>query len=182
MNLGALRSHVFLLGPHGCGKGTLGRALGAHGYEHISVGALGRLARKRQFVGNVPMKLQLLMLRHVPGTPLAGPAVDHLVEHVRSCGRVVVDGFPGSIDHLAALGDLQLWSFVYVYAPKATRETRLIERAERTSRNWTPGGHSERDLALPALCRDLRARTTLHVFNNAPARLEHESVLMPLQA
>jgi hypothetical protein len=146
------------------------------------VGALGRLARKRQFVSNVPMKLQLLMLRHVPGTPLAGQVVEHLVEHVRSCSRVVVDGFPGSIEHLAALGDLEQWSFVYVYAPKTEREKRLTERAQRTSRNWTAGGHSERDLALPALWRDLRARTTLHVFNNTPTRLEHESVLTPLAA
>lgn len=182
MNLEDLRPRVFLLGPHGSGKGRLGRALGAHGYFHISVGALGRLARRRQFVSDVPMRLQLLMSRHEPGTPLAGQAVDHLVDHVRSRQRVVVDGFPGSTDHLAVLGDLELWSFVYVYTPKVIREARLMHRAEKTVRKWTPGGLSARDLALPHLCREIRERTTLHVFNNAAHQIEHESILTTLRA
>ncbi len=43
---GNVGSHVFLLGPHGCGKSTIGRHLAAQGYAHISIGLIGRLARR----------------------------------------------------------------------------------------------------------------------------------------
>lgn len=162
---------VFLIGPHGSGKSSIGRSLTHHGYQHISIGALRRLALRNKIPADIPARLLFLMARHVPGTPLPEPAVALLIDHMQRCPRIVVDGFPATVAHLAALGDLSEWSFVYAYAPRAARQSRLLARAETTPRGWVPGRTSERDLALPALCRELRVRTDLAFFNNSTSPL-----------
>ncbi|MFP3637492.1 hypothetical protein [Paraburkholderia sp. SIMBA_054] len=162
---------TFLIGPHGSGKSSLGRAMTAQGYKHLSIGTLARLVKRHRRPADIPGKLLFELARHEPGTPLAPRAVDRLVEYITTLPRVVVDGFPATREHLAALGDLSEWSFVYVYTPRQVRETRLVARAETTPRGWTPGGKSERDLALPPLCGALRESKSLSFFDNSASPL-----------
>ena len=178
MNTPIFGDRTCLLGPHGSGKSSLGRALIAHGYEHIDVGAVSRLARRNLIPSNIPGRLRILLTRHVPGTPLDPLTVKELLEHIRSRPRIVVNGFPASVEHLDAIGALDELSFVYVHTPRPEREARLILRAQTTPRGWQPGGRSERDLALPNLCRSLRERGTLRFFSNSatPLRLDLDVV------
>lgn len=175
MNAALLGNRICLLGPHGSGKSSVGRALIAHGYEHISIGAVARLARRNLNPSNIPGRLRIVLARHRPGSPLDPLAVSELLDHIRSRPRIVVDGFPASVEHLAAIGALDELIFVYVYTPRPAREARLIVRAQTTPRGWQPGGRSERDIALPALCRALRERGNLRFFNNAASPLKLES-------
>ncbi|MBN3760951.1 hypothetical protein [Burkholderia sp. Ac-20365] len=171
MNPPRFGPRTFLIGPHGSGKSSLGRALAQHGYEHLSIGTLARLIKRKRRPSDIPGRLILELARHEPGTPLAPRAATVLIEFLRQRPRIAVDGFPATAEHLQLLGDLADWSFVYVHTPRQNRETRLIARAETTPRGWTPGRKSERDLALPALCQALRGRTRLHFFDNAQSPL-----------
>lgn len=161
-------THLFLLGPHGCGKSTWGKVLATQGYVHLSVGQIARLARRRQRPSDIPTRLVLLLSRHVPGHPMEESAARELLDHARSLDRVVIDGFPGDVGHLALIDDIDRWGFVYLRTPRELREERLLARAQQSRRNWTPGGRSARDEALPALCRALReARRLVSVSNDA---------------
>lgn len=159
-------SHVFLLGPHGCGKSTIGRHLAAQGYAHISIGLIGRLARRGARPADIPLRLLQVMSRHVPGDPLDPRAAIELLDHARSLEKVVIDGFPAHIEHLALLHDIDRWQFVYVLTPRQIREQRLMARAETTNRGWTPGLKSARDGLLPALCWHLRSKGKLLRHSN----------------
>ncbi|WP_321935564.1 AAA family ATPase [Paraburkholderia sp. J8-2] len=163
-------THLFLLGPHGCGKSTWGKALTAHGYVHLSVGLIARLARKRQRPSDIPGRLLLRLARHVPGQPMDDAAARELLDFARTLERVVIDGFPGHADHLSLLDDRERWRFVYLLTPRPVREQRLLQRAQDSLRSWTPGGRSARDEALPDLCRALRDRHALTCVSNAEAR------------
>jgi adenylate kinase family enzyme len=174
MNAALFGDRICLLGPHGAGKSSVGRALMAHGYEHINIGAVARLARRNLNPSNIPGRLRIVLARHVPGSPLDALAVSELLDHIRSRPRIVVDGFPASVEHLAVIGALDELSFVYAYTPRRVREARLIERAQTTARGWQPGGRSERDIALPALCWALRERGHLRFFNNTASPLKLE--------
>lgn len=163
---GTFGSHVFLLGPHGCGKSTIGRQLGEQGYVHLSIGLIGRLARRGARPADVPLRLLQLMSRHVPGTPLDSRAAIALIDYAKSLDKVVIDGFPAQVDHLALLDVSDRWQFVYVLVPRQIRERRLLARAETSKRGWTPGLKSERDELLPALCRHLRSQGKLLLHSN----------------
>jgi adenylate kinase family enzyme len=154
-------SHVFLLGPHGCGKSTIGRNLAAQGYIHLSIGLIGRLARRGARPADIPVRLLQVMARHVPGEALDPRAATEILDYARSLEKVVIDGFPAHVEHLALLNDIERWQFVYVLTPRQIREQRLKARAETTKRGWTPGLKSARDGLLPALCWHLRSKGQL---------------------
>ncbi|PNE59643.1 hypothetical protein A8H39_00395 [Paraburkholderia fungorum] len=159
-------SHVFLLGPHGCGKSTIGRNLAAQGYVHLSIGLIGRLARRGSRPADIPVRLLQVMARHVPGEALDARAASVILDYARSLEKVVIDGFPAHVEHLALLNDIERWRFVYVLTPRQIREERLIKRAEDTKRGWTPGLKSARDGLLPALCWHLRSKGQLLRHSN----------------
>ncbi|WP_150609294.1 MULTISPECIES: AAA family ATPase [Pandoraea] len=158
MNVG---SHVFLLGPHGCGKSTIGRHLAAQGYVHLSIGLIGRLARRGARPADLPVRVLQVMARHVPGEALDPRAATEILDYARSLDRVVIDGFPAHVEHLALLNDIERWKFVYVLTPRQIREQRLRARAETTKRGWSPGLKSVRDSLLPSLCWHLRSNGQL---------------------
>lgn len=180
MNTALFGDRVCLLGPHGSGKSSVGRALIAHGYEHISIGTVARLARRNLNPSNIPGRLRILLARHVPGSPLDPLTVSELLDHIRRRPRIVVDGFPATVEHLAAIGALEELRFVYVYTPRQAREARLIVRAQTTPRGWQPGGRSQRDIALPTLCGALRERGNLRFFNNTASPLKLEVNLVQI--
>ena len=163
----SLGTHVFLLGPHGCGKSTVGRRLTARGYIHLSVGLIGRLARRGARPADIPLRLLQVMARHVPGEALNPQAATEILDYARSLDKVVIDGFPANIEHLALLDDIERWEFVYVLTPRQIREQRLLARADTTKRAWTPGLKSSRDELLPDLCRHLRSQRQLSQLSNA---------------
>lgn len=167
MNAAVLRSRTFLIGPHGAGKSSIGRELAQHGYQHFSVGTVARLVQRRRCPSDIPGRLRLALASHEPGTPLGARAVNELIAFLKQQDRIVVDGFPATTAHLAALNELDDWSVVYVHTPRQQREERLTHRAETTLRKWVPGRKSERDLALPDLCRSLRDAGRLSFFDNS---------------
>ncbi len=162
-------NRVLLLGPHGSGKSSLGRYLAQQGYEHLSVGTLARIARRGTIPSNVPLRLIMLLARHSPGQPLEAMAAKMLVEYANTRSKVVIDGFPGTAEHVQLLPDLASWDFVYVWTPRQLRHERLVIRSELTARKWNPGGRSARDHLLPMLCKEVRARTRLRFYCNRAA-------------
>jgi len=159
-------THVLLIGPHGSGKSTIGRNLVDQGYVHLSVGTLARLAKRLHRPSNIPNRLFMMLARHVPGTPVDSATASMLVEHALSLPKVVIDGFPAVASHIDELPDLANWDIVYVLTPKQIREARLKQRSLDTPRKWQAGGRSERDAALPSLCRAIRERTEMRTISN----------------
>lgn len=157
---------ICLLGPHGSGKSAIGRHLVAQGYAHLSVGLIGRLARRRVPVADIPLSLLQVMARHTPGEALVPGAAVELLRYARTLPKVVIDGFPGHVEHLPLLDDIEQWQFVYILTPRQIREHRLVLRAATTRRGWTAGGKSPRDALLPELCRHLRSEGRLIRVSN----------------
>lgn len=159
---------MFLIGRHGSGKTSIGHALEAgHGWKHISLGDLGRLARKNQRPQEHSLRLMVALSRHRPGEPLAGALVQAIladIERIRSTQCLSVDGFPSEAAHLALLTAGSC--IILVDATDETRETRLARRAELTNRQWTPGMASARDLALPDLIQAAASAGVLSVVSN----------------
>ncbi|WP_321817002.1 MULTISPECIES: AAA family ATPase [unclassified Paraburkholderia] len=157
---------IFLLGPHGSGKSSIGRQLVEQGYVHLSIGLIGRLARRRLPVADLPVSLLHVMARHTPGEALESRAAAEILQYARTLPKVVIDGFPGHVEHLGLVGDMPQWQFVYVLTPRSVREGRLELRAATSRRGWTPGGKSPRDALLPVLCRHLRNQDRLLCVSN----------------
>lgn len=147
-------SLVCLLGRHGSGKTTIGADLVEHGFQHTSVGMLRRLAQASQFPIDVPAALMMAMRRERPGAPMALGTAKKLIEHVLKSPRPILDGFPSTVEQVTLLPAETI--FCVVWAPTHVRLQRLERRSETTKRLWTPGLHSEREIALPALIRNLR--------------------------
>lgn len=138
-----------LLGRHGSGKSTLGSALTAHGFVHLSVGMLRRLASAKQFPSDVPPSLMIAMGRAKPGAPLQHDIAERLIKHAAALPNCVIDGFPASVEHLDLLPPET--RFALVWTPKLERERRLIARAQQTQRQWTPGRGSAREESLASV-------------------------------
>ena len=145
-----------LVGRHGCGKSTIGRALASHGYQHISVGALRRLAKHNEYPSDVPVQLIAALRRAPRDAAMPMDVVRKLLAFAAQFPQTVIDGFPVESSHLELLPHEAVVGLVWT--PARSRESRLLERNESSSRIWTPGGHSLRDQKLPALIRAARAR------------------------
>lgn len=146
---------VFLIGLHGCGKTSVGRSLESdHGYKHLSLGDLGRLARKQKRAAEYSLRLMCMLSGQSPGDPLREELVDALlkdVERLRLTRPVSVDGFPAQSSHLALLP--KDCAVVHLDVPQEVREARLQARSIMGPRKWTPGRPSLRDAELSEVLR-----------------------------
>jgi adenylate kinase family enzyme len=144
---------VFLVGLHGSGKSTAGRQLAQyHGWHHISLGDLGRLARKGRRPNDVSLRLMVCMATFRPGTPLPEVTIQAIVSEVTKNAHVrpvVCDGFPASAEHIRRLPAGSI--VIELTCDPHVREHRLVARESQTLRKWTPGLPSLRDTALPDL-------------------------------
>lgn len=128
----------------------------AHGFRHISVGVLRRLAQNGTFPSDVPFSLMMMLKRVRAGQPLPDDVAAKVLGYAHETKHCVIDGFPACTRHIDMLPpDSRI---VYVWAPRPQLDKRLAERAQTTVRAWTPGRHSERDAMLSEVA--LRARKT----------------------
>lgn len=155
---------IFLIGRHASGKSTIGAAMRANGFVHLSVGALRRIAQHRQFPADVPYPLMLELRRASAGAPLNEAASRMLLGHAQAQANCVVDGFPASVEHLAMIPAVA--RIVAIWAPTGARERRLEARSAATKRIWTPGQHSMREAALSGVMRAARASGRLEYVRN----------------
>ncbi|MCO4087455.1 MAG: AAA family ATPase [Limnohabitans sp.] len=144
---------LFFIGPHGSGKTTAGRSLEAHhGFKHMSLGDLGRLARQRKTAGDFSLRLMCLLVAQKPNQPLGHHLVDALLRSIHDMRQrqpISVDGFPAEPDHLKLLPAGS--TVINFDVPDDVREARLTNRSEHGPRKWVQGGQSLRDASLPAL-------------------------------
>ncbi|WP_234265159.1 AAA family ATPase [Hydrogenophaga sp. NFH-34] len=144
---------IFLVGFHGSGKTTIGRQLQReHGYIHVSLGDLGRLARSMKFPSEHSLRFLVALAGQAAGQRLEPNVVQALrkeIERLRHVGPVSVDGFPAEAEHIALLP--MGGAIVHITVPDSERETRLLHRASVTKRLWTPGQRSLRDEAIPSI-------------------------------
>ena len=162
------RPVLFLVGTHGSGKTTLGRALkDHHGWRHLSVGDLGRLGRRGKLPREVSLRLMLAIAHSKPGQHIDPATATLLLAQVDAWRRdapVVVDGFPSLPDHLVRMPKRS--GIVHVRCAESIREPRLLLRSEVTMRRWTPGIHSARDLALDEFASQARKRPSFTEVGN----------------
>jgi dephospho-CoA kinase len=159
---------VCLLGRHGSGKSTIGADLIAHGFQHTSVGMLRRLAQASQFPSDVPAALMMAMRRERAGTAMSTPAAKKLIDYATKAPKGVLDGFPACVEHIALLPADTV--FCVIWTPAQLRLQRLEHRSDTTKRLWTPGLHSEREVALPLLLSTLRRTRRCIFVSNASTR------------
>jgi adenylate kinase family enzyme len=142
---------VFLVGAHGTGKTTLGRHMQTHhGWMHLSLGDLGRLARSRKTPGDISLRLMCLLAAHEPGEVISHKLALELLANLALLSKtkiISVDGFPSHPDHIAMLP--QNAHVVHLHLDDEERIGRLIARGETSPRKWVPGKTSSRDAALP---------------------------------
>ena len=152
---------LFLVGLHGSGKTTLGRLLkDRHGWRQLSVGDLGRLARRNKLPQGVSLRLMLTLAQATPGKHIDDAAVALLLAQIDAWRRdtpVAVDGFPSLPAHLLRTPDRA--GVVHVECARAICEPRLMLRSEKTQRKWTP--------ALPAR---VTSRSPSSYRTRAPSR------------
>ena len=138
---------IYLIGLHGAGKTTVGQAMqNNYGWRHISVGDLGRHARRMERVPGISIRLMAFLARSEPGVPLSNPAAQQLIaelESMRQFHNVVCDGFPSHPDNIDLL--TQRSEIVLLKSRNSLREARLERRAVETSRRWISGMSSVRD-------------------------------------
>lgn len=145
---------IFLVGRHGSGKSTLGKALRQEGYKHVSVGALRRLAKHAAIPADVPYNLMRLLKRSMPGEPLSPEICVALLSFASGFEKCVIDGFPASVEHVGMCPPQAIIG--YVWTPAKQREERLNARAQATVRQWTPGRPSAREEQLASVVRHAR--------------------------
>lgn len=144
---------VFLIGLHGSGKTTIGRQLQRHhGYTHVSLGDLGRLARQSKYPCEHTLRFMTALASQEPGQPLRDRVVQVVLQEIdrlRQSGPVSVDGFPAEPTHIELLPTDG--AIVHISLPEDMRENRLLRRASNTKRLWTPGQRSIRDEQVPRI-------------------------------
>lgn len=160
---------LFIVGFHGSGKTTLGRALkDAHGWRQLSVGDLARLGRRGKMPQEVSLRLMVALAHSKPGHHMDASTASLLLAQVDAWRRdapVVVDGFPSLPEHLCRLPKKS--GIVQATCAEGLRETRLLMRSERTQRKWTPGAHSARDMALDEFVTLAKRRAGFIEINNS---------------
>lgn len=158
------RSPIFLIGLHGCGKSTVGQHLQErHGYLHISVGSLARLAKKRRLPVEFSHTFMVRLCAHLPGMPMSPRLIESLLAEISIHNQyrpVVVDGFPASVDHVKTLPAACV--VVNLSINESVRQERLIHRSQTTNRKWTPGMSSQRDDDLPEVVKAIQSRVDMH--------------------
>lgn len=145
---------ICLIGRHGCGKSSVGRALETLGFKHVSVGLLRRLANSKNCPADVPVTLMSAMRRSAPGAPLIHDTAAKLLKYVATFPSCVLDGFPSSEEHLDLLPEGVI--FVLLWTPRQVREGRLTVRAAESKRQWVAGRPSLREQALAEVIRKAR--------------------------
>ena len=155
-----------LVGRHGSGKSSIGRRLAEkHGWQHISPGSLGRLARARKILPGVPMPLIMSMGQIRPGEPLRNACARRLLEYASTFDVCVLDGFPAVCAHVSFMPAGAV--IFVVVSPKKVRTELLLKRAGMTLRKWTEGRPSLRDEALSGMLSRLRESHRVFVVRNA---------------
>jgi adenylate kinase family enzyme len=155
---------IFLIGRHGSGKSTIGSALAARGYLHLSIGLLRRLARSGSYPTDIPAVLLAAIGRSKPGAPLPLEVANRLLVFANSSPLVVIDGFPASIDHISILPSDSLIGLVSTR--KRARISRLMHRAAISQRQWIEGRESSREEALPTVIRSARKLHNVKLIRN----------------
>lgn len=173
---------IFLIGLHGVGKTTLGRHLHQHhGWMHISLGDLGRLARSRRLPREHSTRFMGHLAAQLPGDRLSQPLIESLlgeIERHRQAGPVSVDGFPAEPFHMGLLPPGSL--VFHLEVPDAQREERLLNRGEHTVRQWTGKAQgSNRDKDLPLLLELHRSQIT-SIDANVPVADVARQILLRL--
>lgn len=159
---------VFLIGLHGVGKTTLGRHLHArHGWLHLSLGDLSRLARARRLPREFGVRLMGALAGQIPGERLKPQLISALLQEVerhRLERPVSIDGFPTEPYHLQLIQpDSRI---VHLRTDDAVRNSRLEHRSVTTARQWTAqAAPAPRDRDLPLILEKLRESTFLHHLN-----------------
>ena len=138
---------VYLIGSHGTGKTTIGKSLAAIlGWEHLSVGDLGRNARHNFRVPGITIRLLSMLAMEEPGSSISERTAKQLISEIENKNKdknIVCDGFPSHPDHINML---QAHSeILLIQTPEELRQQRLTERVELTGRKWTPGKITQRD-------------------------------------
>ena len=154
---------VFLVGLHGSGKSSIGRHLvQKHQWRHISLGDIGRLARKGMRPSDVSLRLMSCLASYRPGEEMPARTCKTIASEVTMhshASPVVCDGFPVALDQIRFL---PLGSkLIGVECSDVVREERLFERASKTVRQWVPGNPSLRDQSLVSL---IDAATEMGIF------------------
>lgn len=143
---------VFLVGLHGVGKTTIGKALVARGFRHISLGDLSRMLRRKQIPAGYPLRFLRILAAHEPGERMTSQLVTQLLEVIKEHNKhaaLVIDGFPAEPYQVL---DIPLKShIVELTCVDSTRFDRLENRSLETPRKWNPDMDSRRDRQLNAL-------------------------------
>jgi adenylate kinase family enzyme len=162
---------IFLIGLHGCGKSSIGKCIQeVDGWRSYSVGDLGRSARRNRPVEGISIRTLVRLGQTPAGTPMSNQLAQMLIADLSKHEKVVCDGFPASPEHLQFLPAGSVLTLVN--CNETERERRLTQRAEDTSRAWTPGIPSQRD----ALVQEVFAQAFKYPIkcitfdNNGPLR------------
>lgn len=163
----AIENHypvIFLVGLHGVGKTTVGKALVARGFRHISLGDLSRMLRRKQIPAGYPLRFLRMLAAHEPGERMASQLVVQLLEVIAEHSKhapLVVDGFPAEPYQVL---DIPLKSHIIeLTCAEKTRTDRLENRSLETPRKWNPDMDSRRDRQLKALLNVALEREGLFV-------------------
>lgn len=144
---------VYLIGSHGTGKTTIGKSLADNfSWEHLSVGDLGRNARRNFRVPGISIRLLSMLAMEEPGSSISQRTAKQLIseiENKNTCKNMVCDGFPSHPNHINMI---QAHSeIILIQTPEELRQQRLSDRVELTGRKWTPGKVTIRDDLLASV-------------------------------
>lgn len=156
-----LQPCIFLLGLHGAGKTTLGRYMEAnHGWRHLSLGDLGRLARSRKLPREYSVRFMGHLASHPPGERLGRALIESMLSEInqhRQSRVMTIDGFPAEPYHMDLLPEGS--RVVNLILPEEVRQSRLDQRSQNTARKWTqPERPTGRDQDLPIILERYAAR------------------------
>lgn len=165
---------IFLIGLHGSGKSSIGKCIQeVDGWRSYSVGDLGRSARRNRPVDGISIRTLVRLGQTQPGTPMSNQLAQMLMADLSKHTQVVCDGFPASPEHLQFIPAGSVLALVH--CDETQRQQRLTQRAEDTSRTWTPGMPSQRDALVHEVFAESRRYPIKRIRfdNNGPLRPGH---------
>jgi hypothetical protein len=132
----------------------------SHGWAHLSLGDLGRMARMRKPHPYLSLRLMASLAGQIPGERLRPQVIDALLNQVqvlRERSPVIVDGFPSEPYHVTKLPSGA--KLMCLEVPEDVRLERLEFRTQTTARRWNPDmGPGLRDHQLPFLLQEHASR------------------------